>query len=111
MRCSGILLTQIVRPELYWPDQRLYRSIRWASDTEHRQAAGQMAPHLGLPAQGWPGEQHPFPSQMQCDCHQWYRIEAISGWMVRRGGSDLVPVPFWAEAGGIRLPGPLRTLP
>ena len=41
----------------------------------------------------------------RCDCHEWHPVAAIGGWMVRRGGSVLVPVPDWVENGGIWRPG------
>jgi hypothetical protein len=41
----------------------------------------------------------------RCGCHEWHPVVAIDGWMVRRGGSELVPVPTWAETGGIWRPG------
>lgn len=40
-----------------------------------------------------------------CDRHKWYRVADIGGWMVRRGGSDLILVTAWAQIGGIWRPG------
>jgi hypothetical protein len=37
----------------------------------------------------------------RCDCHEWHPVAAIGGWMVRRGGNDLIPARTWAETGGI----------
>lgn len=42
----------------------------------------------------------------RCECgrHELHSVAAIASWKVRRGGSDLVPVPEWAETGGIWQP-------
>lgn len=46
----------------------------------------------------------------RCGCHEWHPVPTIGGWMVRRGGSDLVLVPRGRRRRDL-APGPLRAQP
>jgi hypothetical protein len=35
----------------------------------------------------------------RCGCHEWHLAAAIGGWIVRRGGNELLPARDWAETG------------